>query len=147
VPVVSIHDHHGAADIDCPLLLRQVEAALPCVLTFPGPHPGALGGLDEIEITIVDDATIARIHGEFMDDPTATDVITFHHGEIIISADTAARQGREHRQTVQREVLLYAIHGLLHLHGHEDRDPAEAAAMQAAQERILHEIAPEDSGS
>jgi probable rRNA maturation factor len=90
-----------------------------------------------VEISIVSDKEIARVHGEFLDDPTPTDVITFHHGEIIISADTAERQGREHKHPFDHELALYLIHGLLHLAGWDDHEKTEAREMAKRQQSIL----------
>ena len=99
-----------------------------------------LVSLPEIEITIVDDADIARVHGDFLDDPTPTDVITFHHGEILISAETALRQGREHGQSLDHEAALYLVHGLLHLAGWDDHEETEAREMARLQEGILRDV-------
>ena len=93
--------------------------------------------LEEIEVTYIDDPEITRVHGEFLADPTPTDVITFHHGEILISADTAARQATEQGQSLNHELALYLVHGLLHLAGHDDHDPAEAKVMAEKQSAIL----------
>jgi probable rRNA maturation factor len=79
------------------------------------------------------------VHADFLDDPTPTDVITFHHGEILISLDTAARQAAEYRLPYEHEAALYIIHGLLHLGGWDDHNPTEAADMKTLQERILKE--------
>jgi probable rRNA maturation factor len=75
-----------------------------------------------------------------LDDPTPTDVITFHHGEILVSADTAVRQGAEHGQTFDQELALYLIHGLMHLGGWDDHEEAEAKEMAQKQERILMQV-------
>ena len=93
-----------------------------------------------MEVSIVDDATIADVHGEFMDDPTPTDVITFHHGEILVSIDTARREGPGHGNTAADETLLYIIHGLLHLNGHTDLREPDRTAMHRAQEAILDRV-------
>lgn len=100
--------------------------------------------LAEVDFVLVSDRTIARIHGEFMDDPTPTDVITFHHGEILISLDTAQRQAAEHRETYPREVARYIVHGLLHLAGWNDVDDAERKEMHRHQEEILMQIWPSE---
>lgn len=97
--------------------------------------------LPEIEVSIVSDAEITRVHADFLSDATPTDVITFHHGEIIVSADTAARQGAEHGQPIDRELALYVIHGLLHLAGWEDEDAAEQKEMHRLQDSILDQVA------
>ncbi len=104
--------------------------------------PPVLQGLAGVEISLVSDRIIAQVHRRFMNVPGATDVITFAHGEIVISVATAARQARENAEVVGREVARYIVHGLLHLHGHEDADPADAVAMWQAQERVLGETWP-----
>lgn len=101
---------------------------------------GALESLEAIEVALVDDETIARVHGEFMDDPTPTDVITFDHGEIVIGVETGARQAAEHEETLERELLRYMVHGLLHLAGHEDEEDAARERMIAEQERIVERL-------
>ncbi len=88
------------------------------------------------------DDEIARVHGEYLDDPTPTDVITFHHGEILISADTAVRVAGELGQPADREALLYLIHGLLHLNGHDDHEEESRDLMHARQEAILAVVWP-----
>ena len=122
---------------------RRVQRALPLCLAAAGDaEPTLLGELDSIEVSLVDDATIAGVHGEFMDDPTPTDVITFHHGEILVSAETAVRCAIEHGHPPEREALLYVIHGLLHLNGHGDLTEPARGTMHAAQERILAAVWP-----
>ena len=92
--------------------------------------------LATIEVAIVDDVTSDQVHRQFMDIEGATDVITFHHGEILVSADTAIRQGAEHHQPLNAELALYMIHGLMHLGGWDDHEPEEAAEMTRRQEAI-----------
>ena len=72
-----------------------------------------------------------------MDIEGPTDVITFHHGEIVIGAEVAERQAAEYGEPLAREILRYFVHGLLHLAGHEDADPTECAAMETIQESIV----------
>ncbi len=96
-----------------------------------------LAHLATLEVALVDDATSDRVHRDFMDIEGATDVITFHHGEIVIGTEVAERQAAEYGEPLARELLRYLIHGLLHLAGHEDADPAERAAMESIQETIV----------
>lgn len=93
--------------------------------------------LATIEVAIVDDATSDQVHRDFMGIEGPTDVITFHHGEIVIGAEVAERQAAEYGEPLAREILRYFIHGLLHLAGHEDAEPADRATMEAAQENIV----------
>lgn len=93
--------------------------------------------LATLEIAIVDDTTSDQVHRDFMDIEGPTDVITFHHGEIVIGAEVAERQAAEYDEPLAREILRYMVHGLLHLAGHEDQNAAERATMEAAQETIV----------
>jgi len=93
--------------------------------------------LEEISFVLVSDARIAALHDEFMHDPTPTDVITFRHGEVVMSAETARREARRRTLPLPEELARYAVHGLLHLAGWSDADPGAAADMRAMQEKIL----------
>ena len=143
-PQLSWHDH-AQPPSDLVRLEAVVARALPLVWSQPGAAPSVLPDLEEVEISLLDDRTMAEVHGDFLDDPTPTDVITFHHGEILVSAETAAREAAERGGPVLRETALYVIHGLLHLHGHTDAEPAARDAMHAAQDRILQAVWPADA--
>ena len=140
LPVIEIHLTPDAEKFSPPCLNRLEQIgrhALPACLAAALPSENVLADLSEIEVTLMTDPEIATIHGEFLDDPTPTDVITFHHGEILISLDTAARQSLSHGLSFPDETALYLIHGLLHLAGWDDHDPAAAAAMATLQQSIL----------
>ena len=98
----------------------------------------------ELSIVLVTDRAIARLHADFMDDPTATDVITFEGdplaglaGEICVSADTARQYAREHGRDFAEELTLYIVHGWLHLAGYDDLRPARKRRKRAAEARAL----------
>lgn len=104
----------------------------------------------DLSVAFVGDREIAKVHAEFMDDPSATDVITFvgdadpvdpFAGEIVLNVDQARRAGPEHGQSEKSELLLYLVHGWLHLAGYRDKKPAEAKAMRAAEARCLRHLA------
>ena len=97
----------------------------------------SLEHLATLEVALVDDETSERVHMDFMNIEGPTDVITFHHGEIVIGVEVAKRQAAEYGEPIGREILRYFVHGLLHLAGHEDADEAERKAMEVAQERII----------
>jgi probable rRNA maturation factor len=101
---------------------------------LPRPLPPELTGID---IILVDRATIARVHGQFMDDPTETDVITFPYGEILVCPAVAHDRAREFKLKPDDEVLLYGLHGLLHLAGYDDTTPRLFKEMAAAQADLL----------
>ena len=58
-------------------------------------------------------------------------------GDIVISLETAARQAGDHGNSLERELLFLASHGLLHLLGWDHPDEASLAAMLARQEQLL----------
>lgn len=98
----------------------------------------------ELSVVFVDDDEITRVHGDFMNDPTPTDVITFpadslmeSAGEIIVSVDQARSRAKELGEPFSRELSLYLIHGWLHLAGYDDRDEGDRAAMRQAEQTAL----------
>jgi len=115
-------------------LQRRLEAALPLL---PGKLPAHLAA---IAIVLVDRATMARVHGDFLGDPMETDVITFPYGEILVCPAVAQDQAPGYGSEVEREVLLYALHGLLHLAGYDDTTPAAAERMEKAQRKLLKQV-------
>lgn len=115
-------------------LLRQLKSSLPLL---PRPLPADLA---EIEFVLVDRATMARVHGDFLDDPTETDVITFPYGEIVVCPAVAHDRAAEYCLQPEQEVLLYCLHGLLHLAGYDDTTSRAAKEMAAAQMELLQRI-------
>jgi probable rRNA maturation factor len=97
---------------------------------------------DCVEVALVDDETSARVHEQFMGIEGETDVITFHHGEIVIGVEVAFRQAAENGEPPLRELFRYIVHGLLHLAGHEDEEPADRERMEAAQEPLVARLWP-----
>jgi len=140
LPRLEIFPHVDCGDLRLGILEEGARLALPLCLASPGPEEPVLPGLEEIEVSLVSDETIAGVHAEFMDDPSSTDVITFHHGEILVSVDTARREGPAHGKSATEETLLYIVHGLLHLSGHTDLKEPDRAAMHRTQDSILAEV-------
>jgi probable rRNA maturation factor len=96
--------------------------------------------LPEISVLVVSDSRIVALHRQFMNESGPTDVITFQHGEIFISAERARRNARRFGNSLARELRLYVIHGLLHLHGFDDQDEGSARKMRIVQRQILAEV-------
>lgn len=142
MPTLLIGNRQRLVPLDIAAIERRASAAVPLCSRSVGGGTAVLPGVPEVEIALVSDRVIARVHRRFLNVPGATDVITFAHGELVVSAATAARQARELGEIVEREVVRYIVHGLLHLNGHEDADAADAAAMWRVQERIVAEVWP-----
>ena len=121
---------------------EALQTLLPELLAAPKGPDHVLSGLDVVEISIVDDPTIAEVHGEFLDDPTATDAITFPYGEILVSCDTAASYAAAHGLSKAEELFRYMVHGLTHLHGYLDYEPADREALFAVQEPLVRRFCP-----
>jgi len=113
------------------------QKALELCLRLPRRKKTDLVQLREVSILIVSDRKIASLHRQFMNESGPTDVITFQHGEIFVSAETARRNARRFGNALARELRLYVVHGLLHLHGFDDRDEVSARKMQIVQRKIL----------
>ncbi len=103
----------------------------------------------ELEVALVDDATIARLNRRHLGHRGATDVLTFPAapapgdrvmGEVVISVERAREQARRAGWPVRREVALLVVHGVLHLRGYDDLTRAGAARMRARERTILTRI-------
>ena len=104
---------------------------------LPRPLPPGVGAID---LVLVDRATMTQVHADFLGDPTETDVITFPYGEILVCPAVARDVALTLGHPVDEEVLLYALHGMLHLAGYDDKAPQDAREMAAAQEKLLREV-------
>jgi len=135
IPTILWSNRQRAVKVDLPKIQRIVGVALP--LCVGKPRKKGLTLPSEVEITLLGEAAIAKVHGEFLEDPTPTDVITFEHGEILIGVPIAAANAKKFRHPADYEVALCAIHGLLHLLGYDDLTEKERVIMHARQEEIL----------
>lgn len=121
---------------------RQLRAAVRRVLAA---HDYASA---EISLAIVDDATIHELNRQWLNHDYPTDVISFvlderpgHvEGEIVASAETAARIARDLETATHEELLLYIVHGMLHLVGFDDQTPSAASEMRAQERSILADL-------
>ncbi|MEX0670441.1 MAG: rRNA maturation RNase YbeY [Pirellulales bacterium] len=107
------------------------------------------GGISQAHIGVVllDDAGIAELHQRWLGLPGPTDVITFDlsdgdaagglHGDIAVSTETARRVARELGWQPKHELAYYVVHGLLHLAGEDDHDPADRRRMRAREQALM----------
>jgi probable rRNA maturation factor len=111
--------------------------ALDCCLQFHEKKGTDLRKLPEVFVWLISDRRMTRLHRKFMHQTGPTDVLTFQHGEIFVSVETAKRHARQFGSSLASELRLYIVHGLLHLHGFDDRTQPGARKMEQTQERIL----------
>ncbi|MCL4211917.1 MAG: rRNA maturation RNase YbeY [Phycisphaeraceae bacterium] len=108
-----------------------------------------------VHVFIIGDELMRDLHQAHLNDPTTTDVLTFDlterssgtpaediaiEVEIVVCADEAARRSAEIGHDLNRELLLYAVHGLLHCGDFDDRTESGAAAMHEEEDRVLRAI-------
>jgi probable rRNA maturation factor len=137
VPEISVHNLQRKISVNVAQLEKFAGNAVQHSLQLHQRQRTDLRKLSEIFIWLISDRRMALLHGQFLGQSGATDVLTFQHGEIFISVDTARRHARAFENSLLRELKLYIVHGLLHLHGFDDRTPAEVRKMKKAQEKIL----------
>ncbi len=102
---------------------------------------------DNLAVVFVDDDYIKELHGKYLDDHSATDVMTFdlrddegEEAEIYISVDTAVRVAEELGIKPQQELIRYMIHGILHLAGYEDSEEEKRVIMKKEENRLVDEF-------
>jgi len=101
-----------------------------------------------LDIAVVDDDHMQRLNRDYLQHDYPTDVLSFAlteeadylEGQIVVSADTAAREAQEYGWDFCSELALYVVHGALHLIGYRDKSPGELAEMRAAELRILNRL-------
>jgi probable rRNA maturation factor len=135
--VIRVFNRQRRFPVKAGALETFARAAFSDCLKLTHRKSGGLQALSEINVILVSDKRIAEIHARFMKESGPTDVITFQHGEIFISTETAMRQAREYRTSLDHELRLYIAHGLLHLHGFDDKTRRGAAEMKRVQERLV----------
>lgn len=132
---------------DLPISTEQVQKLVLEVIQFEGQ------ACDEVAVHFVDTLTISQLHGQFFNDPSPTDCISFpideeeseqdHFrllGEIFICPATAIEFAKQHQENVHREVTLYIVHSLLHLMGYDDIDESDILEMRQAENRHMTQL-------
>ncbi|MDZ4851889.1 MAG: rRNA maturation RNase YbeY [Pirellulaceae bacterium] len=135
---VDIADEQELRPIDDALAARLAEA----VRTVAADYGFRKG---EISLAILDDAAIRVVNRDFLKHDWATDAITFPfeashvnlEGEILVSRETADRVAASLAWSGDDELLLYVIHGTLHLVGLDDQDDQSRANMKLAERKYL----------
>lgn len=132
---ISLSNEQDALSVDP----EKIKSAVAMVLADAGRTAGA------VSLAVVDDPTIHRLNAQFLQHDYPTDVLSFAleddgqrlEGEIIASAETAIVNAAEYDWPADHELLLYFLHGALHLVGYLDKTAEEAAQMRAAEETYL----------
>jgi len=134
---IEISDEQPSAELH-----ERLRAAVEAVLVGAGVTDC------ELSLAIVDDPTIHALNREFLDHDEPTDVLSFLfdrdrarlEGEIVVSRDTAAKMAPNYGWQPDDELLLYVIHGALHLIGFDDTSPEAATTMREEEPRSLRQF-------
>src|SRR5947208_15287576 len=103
-PRITVHNRQQKVDVMLAEFQTFAERAVQRCLAIATPRPGVLRDLNEVDVVLVSDRRMAGLHRRFLDAGGATDVITFDHGEIFISTETAKRHAAEFGSTTKREL-------------------------------------------
>ncbi|QDS88670.1 Endoribonuclease YbeY [Rosistilla ulvae] len=135
---IEINIQHTASFID--------SAALENAVRLVADTYGIVRG--EISIGVVDDENMQRLNQKFLQHDYTTDCLSFVYeesddaisGELILCADYASREAVEFDWQPESELLLYAVHGMLHLMGMEDSTDEGRQAMRDEEREILSRL-------
>ena len=108
----------------------------------------------ELGIRIVAARESARLNGQYRKQPQATNVLSFPYakmpltpqlsycflGDLVICAPVVRREARTVGKDLASHWAHMVVHGILHLRGYDHGNPAEAAAMEGFETRILHRL-------
>jgi probable rRNA maturation factor len=112
-------------------------------------------GLTESELSIVlcDDAFIHPLNRDYRGKDRPTDVLSFPQregeesdpddpvlGDIVLSVERAQAQADERGHSLETEIRILLVHGILHLLGYDHEDDADAEEMEAEERRILSQL-------
>jgi probable rRNA maturation factor len=97
----------------------------------------------EVSLLLTDDKEIAKLHEEYLDDPTPTDVMSFameEGAEVVVSVETARRVAQSAGHAIKAEVALYVVHGILHTVGYDDVEDDDRQRMRDAESAIMKQL-------
>lgn len=147
---VSLLDATGAlGGADERWVVERLLAALAHLAAVAGPYVRTCLRGGDVRIRVVGDDEMERAHRQYSNVPGTTDVLTFDLREakagpldtdLLVCLDEAGRAAAGRGHPVRNEVLLYALHGVLHCVGEDDHDDAACAQMHAREDGLLSAI-------
>lgn len=101
----------------------------------------------DIEVILTNDAVVRELNARYRKQDRVTDVLSFAYpseagekratGEIYIAREQALRQALRYRVSEEREIARLAIHGILHVQGHDHVRAGERKKMRALEQKIF----------
>jgi probable rRNA maturation factor len=126
-----------------PLDFQALKAAANAVLAGEGVRDG------KVTLAFVNNPHIHRLNQQFLAHDEPTDVLTFSYtepgakkleGEVVIGYEVAAENAADRGIPVQQELLLYVIHGCLHLCSYDDKAAKASKEMRAKEREYLKSV-------
>lgn len=106
--------------------------------------------MGDVSVAVVDDGEMRSLHARYLNDDSPTDVLSFAlngpegdssddacHGEIVASVETADANAVDFGWSRDDELLLYAVHGALHLAGYDDTSTESLREMRQRETEVL----------
>jgi len=109
----------------------------------------------QLGIHLVEPEEMAQVNWDYLQHEGSTDVITFDYrsevppdepvpevyGELYICVSDALKQGKEFKAHWTEELARYVVHGVLHLQGYDDLEPAKRRVMKREENRLVKALA------
>ncbi|MFC1621124.1 rRNA maturation RNase YbeY [Candidatus Omnitrophota bacterium] len=140
---VDIRDLQAKVKIDTKKIVQRAEF----ILNKMGEDRG------ELSLLFVADSYIRRLNSKYRNVDSRTDVLAFSMregyglpeespilGDVVISTETAKRAAGKRRVSVQSEIELYLVHGILHLLGYKDERSSDRKKMKAKEKELLESM-------
>jgi len=162
---VTFHDRIGRDRLEEAVEPLDADAALELIRSAvcETVHTAIGKSATEVELTLAGDAEMERLNFDHMGERGPTDVLSFplHEwaldgrqshltdddgasppgplllGDVVIDLDQALRQAAEGDWGITEEVVLLAIHGTLHLLGHDHAEMDEEERMRGLEHQVL----------
>lgn len=107
----------------------------------------------EVNIVFVDEKEILRINKTYLNHHYVTDVISFHHtrppfeleeewtlADVYVCYQVARKNAPQFHHTILQEMMMYSVHGCLHVSGMDDHAPEDRAEMDRQAEKIIKAV-------
>jgi probable rRNA maturation factor len=140
---VLISNEQKAVDIN----IDSIKAIALEIMKFEGSPENS-----QLSMVFCDDEAIKELNNDFRGKNEPTDVLSFPMelenfvpeirmlGDIVISTDTALRQAKDYNHSVESEIIILLIHGLLHLHGYDHIKEDDYKKMRSREAEILKHL-------
>ena len=150
-PALSLSTRRGSGGLRLSISAQLGRAVVPYLRrNLSRAHAILKPTLCEMSLALVNDKRMSELHEQFMNIAGPTDVLTFPleldargravTGDVAVCVPEARRRARENGNEVRNELLLYALHGMLHLCGFDDRTARGYERMHRTEDQILSRL-------